>query len=916
MNAVEIEEAVAQLAIESFDATEFPFSFLAAFDNKPATIARLRAGATNASDVRGGVLQRNHIHLATCVPGMVTETLAALRASPKTVKARAKYVLATDGEQIEAHDLVSDEPLACPFRKLAEHFGFFLPLAGITTVQEIKDNPIDIKATGRLFKLYVQLLNDNPEWATEARRHDLNQFMARLIFCFFAEDTGIFFGNGLFSQTIAQMSDATNTHEVIGEVFRAMDIPIEDRDEENLRSWADVFPFVNGGLFTGTRDTPVFSRMGRAYLLSVGELDWKHINPDIFGSMIQGIADEDERGSLGMHYTSVPNILKVLDPLFLDDLRESLRDAGDNARKLLNLRKRIASIRVFDPACGSGNFLVIAYIKMREIEAEIIRRRNDDKKSWITLTNFYGIEIKDFACETARLSLLIAEFQCDARLIGQREACLNILPLKKTGRIECGNALRLAWSAVCPPVVGLEEHDLAGQTGRLALESAGESVVVETYICGNPPYKGAQTQSDEQKADLESLLDGRIESWRTLDYVSGWFVKATDYAANTKAACAFVSTNSICQGRSVPVLWPAIFASGQVIAFAHTSFKWTNLASHNAGVTVVVVGLSADQSRKAYLFEEGDDGLTARREVSFINAYLVPGANVIVQKRSSPFSGLGIMDFGNMPADGGNLLLDASAANDLGLSRAERARFLRRVYGSAEFIRGLERWSLWIDDADRSDAEQVPTIAARIEKTRQMRLGSKDSGTRALASQPHQFRERKHGKTHTIVVPSVSSEARPYLPVGLVDGSSVLTNLAFGLYDAPLWNFALVASRVHLVWVATVCGKLKTDFRYSNTLGWNTFPVPAMTTSNKAELSACAEEILLAREAHFPATIAELYDVSAMPENLRIAHEKNDEVLERVYVGRRFRNDTERLEKLFELYVRLAARSNNGEAAE
>lgn len=913
MNAVEIEEAIAQLALEPFDATEFPFTFLAAFDNKPATIARLRAGATNASDVPGGVLQRNHIHLATCSPGHVTETLAALKASPKTAKAKAKFVLATDGEHIEAKDLVTDEPLACSFGELGKHFGFFLPLAGITTVQEIKDNPIDIKATGRLFKLYVQLLNDNPEWATEARRHDLNQFMARLIFCFFAEDTGIFFGNGLFSQTIAQMSDATNTHDVIGELFRAMDIPIKDREAAKLRPWADVFPYVNGGLFTGTRDTPRFSRMARAYLLSVGELDWKHINPDIFGSMIQGIADDDERGSLGMHYTSVPNILKVLDPLFLDDLRESLNEAGDNARKLLNLRKRIASIRVFDPACGSGNFLVIAYIKMREIEAEIIRRRNDEKKSWIKLTNFYGIEIKDFACETARLSLLIAEFQCDARLIGQREACLNILPLKKTGQIHCGNALRMDWLEVCPPnEEAAVEHDLGGPTGRLALEpSIGDAVQVETYICGNPPYKGYNRQTEAQKEDVGLIFADRTRNWRSLDYVAGWFGKYIGLE-NAGYDAAFVATNSVCQGEHASILWSLIHGAGHLISFAVPNFRWSNNASNNATVTVSIVGLTKTLRGVRRLYTAD-----LVKECRNINQYLVDADTVDIQPRNTPFGDLPKMLLGNMPKDGGNLILSQDEVDELVRADPDAGRFIFQFYGSEEFLAGTRRYCLWIEDHEVSEAVRHEAIRDRLERVADMRRASPAASTQAFADRPHRFKQiQGRGKEWSVIIPSVSSERRPYLPVGVLPQHAVISSLAFALYDAPLWTVALVASRLHLVWIATVCGKLETRYRYSNTLGWNTFPVPLITETNKRDLTKSAQAILLAREASFPATIAELYDPDRMPEDLKRAHDANDEVVERTYVGRRFRNDTERLEKLFSLYSTLTKKSGKGTRSE
>jgi|UniRef100_D5X1C9 hypothetical protein len=913
MNAVEIEQAIIDLAEQPFDRAEFPYAFLEAFGNKATTLKRLRAGASNKSDL-GGVLQTSNIHILTCDAGRVTQTLAALKASPATVKAKAKFILATDGTHFEAEDLTSGETIACAFKDFPDHFGFFLPLAGISTVRQISENAFDIRATSRLNRLYLELLKDNPDWGKAERRHDMNHFMARLIFCFFAEDTDIFGGKGKFTETIAQMSarDSSNTHEVISTLFRAMNTKREDRTAAHLPRWADSddFPYVNGGLFSGSMDVPKFSKIARSYLLHVGGLDWTKINPDIFGSMIQAVAEDEERGELGMHYTSVPNILKVLNPLFLDDLRARLEEAGDNPRTLLNLRKRIAKIRVFDPACGSGNFLVIAYKEMRAIEAEINRRRGEpDRASDIPVTNFRGIELRDFPAEIARLALVIAEYQCDVLYRGQKLALAEFLPLRNENWITCGNALRLDWLSICPPTgtgVKMQADDLFGtplDQAEIDFENEGG----ETYLCGNPPYLGSTWQTDEQKADLQAIFGGRAKNWKSLDYVAGWFMKAADYCTHTQAAAAFVSTNSICQGQQVPILWPLIFATGNEISFAHTSFKWANLASHNAGVTVVIVGMAKPAPKVRRLFALNSDGEAVLKEVPHINAYLVPGANVMVEKAARPLGELTEMLRGNMPYDGGHLLLSSDEVAAMGLTPEQHARFIRRIYGSAEFIRGLARYCLWIEDAYLEEAMGIDAIRHRIEGVRVMRLASRDSGAQQMAARAHQMREMNIGQFQTIVMPGVSSESRTYLPVGLVDNNSSVTNLAFALYDAPLWNMALIASRLHLVWIATVCGKLKTDFRYSNTLGWNTFPVPTLTEKNKADLTRCAEDILLTREHHFPATIADLYDPETMPADLRAAHERNDEVLERIYIGRRFKNDTERLEKLFDLYTKMTA---------
>ena len=909
MNAVEIEEAISELATQPFDAVEFPYEFLRAFGNKETTLKRLWSGTTNKSDL-DGVLQTNNIHLKCCTAGMVSETLTALQASPATARAKAKFILATDGHTLEAEDMISGDTIACDYTDFPDHFGFFLPLAGISTVKQIRESAFDIKATGRLNRLYVELLKTNPDWGAAERRHDMNHFMARLIFLFFAEDTSILNGKDLFTATVTQMSDkdSANTHEVISELFRAMNTKIEDRGAANLPRWADCFPYVNGGLFLGSTDAPKFSRIARSYLLHIGLLDWTRINPDIFGSMIQAVADEEERGALGMHYTSVPNILKVLNPLFLDDLREKLEEAGDNGRKLLNLRNRMAKIRVFDPACGSGNFLVIAYKEIRSIEAEINKRRGEaDRRTDIALTNFRGIELREFPAEIARLALIIAEYQCDVQHRGQKEALAEFLPLDAKNWITQGNALRLDWLSVCPPTsqkVNMRGDDLfMSPLEKAQIDFKNEGG--ETYICGNPPYLGSTWQSKEQKEDLKAVFDGRLKNWKSLDYVAGWFMKAADFGQHTDCTAAFVSTNSICQGQQVSILWHAIFATGHHISFAHTSFKWANLASHNAGVTVAIIAVSSSTNQTRRLYSLNAKNEAVMKEVENINAYLVAGYDVTVQKASKALNGCAEMSFGNKPVDGGNLLLSSDEVEALELTLEQRARFIRRIYGSAEFIQGKERYCLWIEDEHLEEAQSVPSIAARIEGVREMRLASRDKSANEMAKRAHQMREMNIGKRHALVAPRVSSESRQYLPVGLINNKTTVSDAAFALYNAPLWNMALIASRIHLVWIATVCGKLKTDFRYSNTLGWNTFPVPKLTEKNKEDLTACAEAILVAREAHFPATIADLYKPDAMPQNLCAAHNYNDEVLERIYIGRRFRNDTERLEKLFELYTKM-----------
>ena len=579
--------------------------------------------------------------------------------------------------------------------------------------------------------------------------------MARLIFCFFAEDTGIFHGDRLFTSTVTQMSerDSSNTHEVISELFHAMNIRVRHegkldnryRQAAGIRNWANMFPYVNGGLFSDSVDVPKFSKIARTYLLHVGNLDLTKINPDIFGSMIQAVADDEERGALGMHYTSVPNILKVLNPLFLDELREKLAEAGDNARKLLNLRQRIARIRVFDPACGSGNFLVIAYKQMREIEAEINRRRGEiERKTDIPLTNYRGIEIRHFSCEIARLALIIAEYQCDVIYRGQQLALAEFLPLEAANWITCGNALRLDWLSICPPT-GKGVKNRADDLFETPLDQSEidfENEGGETYICGNPPYKGAREQTAAQKADLARVLDGRITGGKSLDYVSGWFVKAADYGLQTKSAAAFVSTNSVCQGQSVPTLWPLIFSMGHKITFAHTSFKWSNLARHNAGVTVVVVGIAKEPSPIRSIYSTGEGGEVTLKSVANINAYLIPAADFFVDKRSVPLGQLSAMNYGNYPGDGNYLTLFAEDRRQLVAQQSSLDSIIRPVFGAQEFLKGLTRYCLWIDDPSLDVALQNQEVKRRVDAVRTLRLGSRDTALHKLADRPHQYRDR------------------------------------------------------------------------------------------------------------------------------------------------------------------------------
>ena len=889
MNAVEIQEAIEELIQQPYAPSAFIEGFMTAYGASATTIARIKSGDGNATDLPNGVLWKKWVHFQPASTGEISEVLDTLQASRKTAQAKVRFAITTDGDQFAAHDLKTGELLLCPLAKLDEKFSFFLPIAGIDRYEVADENPVDIKATGKLAKLYDALIAENPDWATDARRHDMNQFMTRVIFCLFAEDTGIFPDN-IFSETLTIRCSAPpeNIAATLETMFEVMNLNDKDGSRDGQPAWACAFPYVNGGLFAGSPKSPEFDWMGWRYLRDAGKLDWKVINPDIFGSMIQSIVNTDERGELGMHYTSVPNILKVLNPLFLDGLREEVEAGWDSKAKLQAVLKRLMKIRVFDPACGSGNFLVIAYREMREIEIRVLKRLQEMTGemaglwSHVELRNFYGIEIGDFAAETAKLALWIAQHQMNKRFETAFGRVPVELPLKEGGKLICDDALKVEWGSL----FGTIEWDDA-----------------ELYICGNPPYLGNHLQNDDQQLSLQNIYATYNSTPGRADYVTGWFIKASELIEGRNAKYAFVTTNSICQGIQVPILWGLLRRFDQEIYFAHTDFKWSNNAKNNAAVICSIVGLRKFDKSPKFIYNG-----TLKFKSENINYFLIDAPSVIIESESSSISGLSKMDYGNKATDGGNLILSPAEMNEIISSNPESAKFIKRYYGSEDFINGLERYCIWVSDSQYDEARLIPALSERFEKVRKFRSESRAKSTRDYSIFPYKFRQVQGSpKLNTIIIPRVSSERRPYLPTGYLDSDAIVADSAFAIYDEGSFNLSILASRMHIVWISCVCGKLKNDFRYSSTLGWNTFPVPPLTEEDRSELSRKAEGILIARETHFPATLADLYDPDKMPLELLEAHQANDEVIEKIYIGRAFRNDTERLEHLFKLYTKMVA---------
>ncbi|MFY0680320.1 MAG: class I SAM-dependent DNA methyltransferase [Thalassovita sp.] len=877
MNPTEIFEALEKISSEPFDPLEFPFAFAEATDVAQAAIAKLRNGTTNKSDQPSGVLVNKKFHYAPALDGMADITLEALRSSKKTNTAKPAVLIATDGEMVAAEQRISGETLHCRFDEIGDNFGFFLPAAGKERYDAVQENPVDVKATGKLARLYDALAKANPEWASDERRHEMNQLMMRLIFCMFAEDVGIFPDNQ-FSQILFSHSGnkGEEAREVIIAAFTAMNRPRGKRGD--LPGWAGDLEYVNGGLFAGAIDAPKFDAPSYRYLRDACDLDWREINPDIFGSMIQSVADPKQRSELGMHYTSVPNIMKVIGPLFLDDLDAEIEKAWERPNALKRLLTRLEGIRVFDPACGSGNFLVVSYRQLREREMRILKRLEEltgegskQMFSAVQIANFHGIEITDFGAETAKLALFIAEYQANAvfrEVFGQGPASL---PLRDSAHIVCENALRVDWENVCPPPCDGEE----------------------VFIAGNPPFYGAKKRKPWQ---TEDMVRNGLENLLLLDYVSTWFFKAAKFAAG-QCNFAFVTTSSICQGEQVVPMWSKMFEAPCRIRFAYRPFMWRNSAADNAGVWVTIVGLVSGQPKVAVLYD--DKVLSTAGEVS---PYLLPGRFIPVAASSNRLFPVPEMVMGSNPVDGKRLGLSVLEKEDMIQSDPRAEEFILPYLGGDELISDSSRFCLWIDDARLEEALSVEGIRSRVNQCAKYRAGA-GRDARKVADIPHRFCYSTYQNAPALAVPNSQSSSREFIPAVMLSAGTVLSKEAFAVYDPPDYLLSVVSSSLHRLWLASLGGRIGNGFRYSVRVVYNTFPVPNFSDEQLEALTASARKILKTRYSHYPATIAELYDRDKMPDDLRTVHRENDELLETMYIGRPFRNDTERLEHLFKLYA-------------
>lgn len=865
---------------DTFSPAEIPFIILKAFGKTDADIRRYKSGKGIVAKF-DGLLIKGLLAYRPASTMMMDETLNAMKRDTSIGKAAPRILAVSDGNRILAYDPKEGETYENPLSKLWIDFQFFYPLCGIERYRGIEENPADVKAAEKMAKLHDEIRAYN-EFSSNDDLHELNLFMTRLLFCYFAEDTGIFSDN-LFTSSVVRYTqeDGSDLSDYLATAFEVMD----RRDRTDVPTIFSQFPYVNGGLFSKRISIPQMGRRARKLIIECGELNWKDINPDIFGSMIQAVVSPSQRGSLGMHYTSVPNIMKVIQPLFLDDLYEAYASAKDNVKKLRQLLVRISKMKFFDPACGSGNFLIIAYKELRKLEILVWKRIAELSGSYelpfvnIQLTQFYGIEIDDFAQEVASLSLRLAEHQMNRKFTAEfANVSIPALPLGRSGNIVHGNACRIDWNVVCPHTK--EE---------------------EVFVMGNPPYLGSKLQDKNQKADIAHVF-GEIKNSKILDYITIWFYLAAKYIQQTQGQYAFVSTNSICQGEQVGVLWPEIYRFNLNIFFAYRSFRWSNSAKHNAGVTCVIVGICGKETQKKKRIYDNNRS----EEVMLIGPYLLSNTETIIQKRTQDPEGLPKLCFGCMPYDDRNnkyLRLDELQKQELIDAYPESDVLIRPIYGSDEFIKGKAMYCLWIDDNQYDLACSIPPIKNRIDSNRNFRLNESEDG-QELANRPHQFREHPEDK-EKIIIPAVSSEKREYIPMGFLHKEDVISNSAFAIYDAPMWLFGILTSLMHMAWVKTVGGRLKTDYRYSAQLCYNTFPFPKISDAKKREIEEAAEEVLLVREDYPGKTLAELYDPDKMPDDLRDAHHRLDLIVESCYQDKPFANDEERLECLFRLYEKM-----------
>ncbi|SKA53239.1 class I SAM-dependent DNA methyltransferase [Enterovibrio nigricans] len=890
VNQAKIFDHLEQL-VASEDSSEFIYGFLTAFLFPKATITQIRQdGARNIAKSPGHVGLKNKIYFFPTEKGEdIDAALDEHIADPFMAKNKIRFIFTTDFERFLAWDTATNERLDIDFEVLHLNYSFFLPLVGLEKAILNSEKPADVKAAVKMGKLF-DLIRIHNDLSKPEDIHALNVFLTRLLFCLFAEDTGIFKQKGQFTSAIKSCTheDGSDLDQFLSDLFLVMNSPEGSELRQRKAKHFTDFLYVNGGLFESDEPIPELGKKGRRILIECGLEDWSAINPDIFGSMFQAVIDVDQRARLGQHYTSYSNIMKVIQPLFLDPLRAELEKPRKSVNGLKKLLVRMGKIKVFDPACGSGNFLIIAYKELRLIEIEVIQALMAIDPGFfisnIHLDQFYGIEIDDFACEIARLSLWLAEHQVNKQWEEHIGPVEPALPLKATGKIVSGNSLRLDWNEVCP-----------------------KSIADEVYVIGNPPFHGTVGRTQDQREDMKQVFSS-FKSLGTLDYVSCWFWKGAKYISASKAQLALVATNSICQGEQVGTLWPPIFNIGVEICFAYQSFQWANNARDKAAVHVVIVGLSATSSGKMkQIFQQIEQHWHSEFS-SNISPYLIPGTNsAVVAQRKPLCNKVPPLLFGNKPNDGGHLLLSSAEKDKLIQTEPAAEKWLKKAIGADEFLKSKERWCLWLVGLTPEELEKLPEVKDRVNKVAEVRRRSPDKGAQKLAEKPHLFRDLNNPEEF-ILVPSVSSERRKYVPIGKFGKDVISTNLNYIVPNGTMYEFGILSSLLHNDWMRLVAGRLESRYRYSATVVYNTFPWPKATEVDKKGIVELATEILLTREDFPGKTLAELYNPDSMPPELLAAHQALDAAVDKLFREKPFKDTADRLSCLLAHYEEMVAK--------
>ena len=857
----------------------FIYDFLEAYDQPKSTILRLKKGDYNLSQKSHELIWKKKIHFyQTQKNEDIHDIIDELSKSNLTEKNKIRFIIVTDFKDFLSVDIKKNQNLDIKINELSKNADFFLPLVGIEKVDYLNEAQADVKAAEKLGKLYDIILKDNDDFKEKDKdTHGLNIFFNRILFCFFSEDSKIF-DSGLFTKSIVSHTneDGSDLDAYLTKLFQVLN----DDNRKDISEYLKKFPYVNGGLFKNNYRIPVFTKESRKILIQCGSLDWKSINPDILGSMLQAVISSSQREELGIHYTSVKNILKVIKPLFLDELYDDLNKCNDDTKKLKNLLRKIYNMKFFDPACGSGNFLIICFKEICRIEIEIYKKLKEiDKNSWlilksgIKLTQFYGIEIDDYAHETAKLSLWMAEHQMNLafdEIIGDAKPTL---PLSPSANIVNKNSLKLDW--------------------KKFVSQNSDGII---YIIGNPPYIGSSKQTTNNKSDM-SLVLGNLKSYKNLDYISCWFYLAARFISNTGNKFSFVSTSSICQGDQVSMLWPYIINNDLEIFFAYKPFKWTNLAKGNAGVTCIILGLQKKSSKKKQLF---DDKSNSKFETKTISPYLLEiNPSLFVGRTTQQISGLPAMVKGNQATDGGHFILNENEYKKIISESPNIKKFIKKYIGAKELLGGIKRWCLWIEDKDIDEALKFNFIKNRINKVKNFRLNRNSSFTNSTNKPPHKFMQIQSNPAKAIVIPSVTSNRRKYLTVDFIQQDTVISNLGFAIYNPDLYIFGILSSSMHRIWLETVAGRFGEGFRYSSVLCYNTFYFPKINLEQKKNIEESVKNIINEREKFSESTLSDLYDPLKMPQSLLNCHNRLDQAIEICYKDKSFINDNEKLKFLF-----------------